>query len=298
VAPDGQPPADSQKPIFRSAVDLVSVSAVVRDRKGRVVRGLDREDFLVLDGGRPARIVEFRSSDTGPVSLALLFDVSGSMSIGAKLDDARQAAHHVLSTLEPATGDEAALFTFDTSLRELAPFTADLDRLREGLDQLNPYGATSLFDAVADTARRVVTRDVKRRAVIVLTDGVDTSSRMTAAEVSGIASEIDVPVFIIAAVSPLEHPAAASPLGASRPEEEGLDSLSAWTGGELFVVSAPSHASVAARRIVADLRHQYLIAFEASAVPGWHPLEIRTRDRDHSVRARSGYTRARGRPSV
>jgi VWFA-related protein len=143
----------------------------------------------------------------------------------------------------------------------------------------------------------VVTRDMKRRAVIVLTDGVDTASRRTPAEVSGIASEIDVPVFIIAAMSPLDRPAQEA-MGDERRDEEGLNSLAAWTGGELFVVSAPSHASVAARRILADLRHQYLIAFEASAAPGWHPVEIRTRDRDLSVRARSGYSRARGRPSV
>jgi VWFA-related protein len=264
-------------------VSLVSVTAVVRDRRGRVVRDLERDDFLVLDAGRPARIVEFRPAANGPVSVALLVDVSGSMQVASKLADARGVAHHILSTLEPAAGDEAAVYAFDSRLRAVQPFTEDLSRLREALDRIEPYGSTSLYDAVAETARQIVTGDSRRRAVIVLTDGVDTSSRRTAVEVSSIASAIDVPVFVVAAVSPLDHQQMEA-------EGDGLDSLARWTGGALFVTSTAAHASVAARAILADLRHQYLIAFESSGQPGWHSLEVRTRDPNLRVRARGGYT--------
>ena len=68
-----------------------------------------------------------------------------------------------------------------------------------------------------------------------------------------------------------------------------LTDLAQWTGGELFVTSMPSQTSVAARRIVDELRHQYLLAFEPGGNPGWHPLEVRARDRKLTVRARSGY---------
>jgi hypothetical protein len=70
----------------------------------------------------------------------------------------------------------------------------------------------------------------------------------------------------------------------------GLRDLARWTGGELYTMSAPAHTSLAAREIVSELRHQYLLAFEASPRPGWRSLEIKARSRDVTVRARSGYT--------
>jgi hypothetical protein len=121
-----------------------------------------------------------------------------------------------------------------------------------------------------------------------LTDGVDTHSRLTPGQVSGIASEIDVPVYVVAVMSPVDDPRTfEAPETAT---EGGLRDLARWTGGELFMVSAPAHTSVAARQIVSELRHQYLLAFEASPNPGWRSLEIKARSRDLVVRARSGYT--------
>jgi hypothetical protein len=120
---------------------------------------------------------------------------------------------------------------------------------------------------------------------VVFTDGVDTRSRQTAEQVSAIASGIDIPVYIVAVMSAVDDP---------RREREGevggpLTNLARLTGGEFFTTSAPAHASVAARQIVEELRHQYLLAFEASTRPGWRPLEVRARDSDLTVRARAGY---------
>jgi VWFA-related protein len=148
-----------------------------------------------------------------------------------------------------------------------------------------------LYDAIAETARTTATdarasgRLLQRSAVVVLTDGVDTRSRLAPEQVSAIASEIDVPVYIVAVLSPIDEAARED-----RDRETPLRSLARWTGGEMFAASAPAHASIAARQIVAELRHQYVLAFEASSRPGWRPLEVRARDRDHMVRARSGYT--------
>jgi hypothetical protein len=72
--------------------------------------------------------------------------------------------------------------------------------------------------------------------------------------------------------------------------EGPLRALARWTGGEMFVTSSPAHESVAARQIVDELRHQYVLAFNASPAKGWHPLDVKTKDRDLTVRARSGYT--------
>ena len=87
------------RPAFRSGVDLVSVSAVVTDRRGRLVTDLSREDFLVLDGGEPRSILDFWAHDAAAVSVALLIDASGSMRVGSKMTDARATAHQLLSWL-------------------------------------------------------------------------------------------------------------------------------------------------------------------------------------------------------
>ena len=280
--------AQTQRPTFHSAVDLVSVAAVVRDRHGRFAHNLRKEDFVIAEAGIRRDIVDFHADDNAPVRMALLFDVSGSMRLAARLDDSRQAARHVLSALRLGGGDEAAVFSFDMNLQSLQPFTSDPGAIETALSRVAPYGQTSLYDAIAQTARRVAdTRpgDPHRRAVVVLTDGIDTSSLMTPAEVSAISSAIDVPVYVMAVASDVDRDAMARIGGI----ESTLRTLSRWTGGDLFVTSAPAHESVAARQIVDELRHQYLLAFTATPGAGWHALDVKTKDRDLTVRARSGY---------
>jgi Ca-activated chloride channel family protein len=284
-----EPPAQGQ-PTFRSGVDVVSVGATVRDRRGRLVSGLTAGDFVVLDGGQPRDITGFESERV-PVSLAILFDISGSMDIGDRTTAARFAAHHVISWLEQGR-DEAALFAFDSRLHEVAPFTVDTRALQGALGEVDPFGATSLHDAIADTAKKISERANRRRAIVVLTDGIDTASRLTPAEVSGIASEIDVPVYVIAVVLPIDNPdVGGRPADADEvPASVGtIRELAAWTGGELFYASTPSDTSKVARQVVRELRQQYLIAFEPSGGAGWHPIEIRTTRKNLTVRARGGY---------
>jgi len=94
-----QTSSSAAKPTFRSAVDLVSIAAVVRDRHGRFARGLRKEDFVIEEGGARRDVIEFHADDNAPVRVALLFDVSGSMRLATRLEDARQTARHLLSAL-------------------------------------------------------------------------------------------------------------------------------------------------------------------------------------------------------
>jgi Ca-activated chloride channel homolog len=295
---DAQQPDQAPRATFKSAVDLVSIAAVVRDRHGRFARDLKQDDFVVLEGRESRPIVEFHAAQDAPVRVALLFDVSGSMRLGSKLEEARQAARHVVGALnlDSTSRDEAAVFSFDMNLQALQPFTADSSQIETALSRVKPYGQTSLYDAIAQTARNVAEAspgDRHRRAVIVLTDGVDTSSEMTPAEVSSIASSIDVPVYVVTVASPLDYAAGNEPLNDPKVVREGkLRTLAHWTGGELFVVSAPAHESMAARQIVDELRHQYVLGVSASAASreGWRQLSVHIKDRDFTVRARSGYS--------
>jgi VWFA-related protein len=294
-------PSQNPAPRFKSAVDLVSVSAVVRDKKGRFVPHLSREDFIVVEGGERRPIVGFNAEADGPVKVAVLFDISGSMRVGTKAVDAQQAARHLFSSLKK--DDQAALFAFDTQLEKVTGFTTDFKGLEARVDKVEPpFGQTSLFDAIAETAKAVADsvgggtgRVPQRSAIVVLTDGIDTKSRLTAQEVSAIASSIDVPVYIIAVMSPVDDPR--NPDYGTGALSSGLTDLARWTGGDFFIAISPAHASIAARQIIGEMRNQYMLAFEASARAGWRALEVRARDREHVVRARSGYTAGGGTPS-
>ena len=296
VSAQTQPP-EQAVPRFRSSVDIVSVAAVVRDRKGRFVTDLSKKDFQIVEAGQPRDIIDFRAEVNGPVKMAVLMDVSGSMRMAKRTEDARRAAEHIFANL--VTADEAAVFSFDTMLAEVQTFTSSREKLLASLTDIDPpFGQTSLYDAIASTARMVAdasksgpTPLPQRSAVVVITDGVDTRSRMKPEDVSLIASGIDVPVYIFAVVASVDDPrenederrvAAAS----------NLQELARSTGGELLISSSPAQASIAARQIISELRHQYVLAFEASARTGWRPLEIRTRKDNHVVRARSGYNGA------
>ena len=288
------------RPVFKSAVDLVSGAAVVRDKRGRFMKGLRKDDFIVEEAGRRRDIEQFEAEDDAPVRVALLFDVSGSMRVAAHIEEARQAARQVLASMRLSTktvDDEAAVFSFDMNLQSLQPFTADPGAIEHALARVAPYGQTSLYDAIGQTARHVADTapgDPHRRAVIVLTDGIDTSSEMTPEQVAAIAAAIDVPVYVVAVVSPLDHAGTSSAVDGPAGEREGvLRTLARWTGGELFVTSAPAQQSLAARQIVDELRHQYVLAFSSSrAGSGWRALSVRVRDKDATVRARSGYAAA------
>jgi VWFA-related protein len=214
-----------------------------------------------------------------------------------RMKNAREAATQILSWLREE-GDAAAVFTFDTQLIQISPFRSGVTELPEELALVKPFGATSLHDAIARTAQKVASRESLRRAVVVFTDGKDNASKLTPGEVSGIASSIDVPVYIIGIVPSIDNPTSRDALlGADHSAlARSLSSLSEWTGGRTFVVSTIVERSQMARQLVEELRHQYLIAFEASTLPGWHPLVVRMRDKDLTVRARSGYIAGQSRP--
>jgi Ca-activated chloride channel family protein len=284
----GQQP-DVQIPSFKAGIELVTVTATVRDRKGRLVRGLEARDFEIFDNGERRTITDFRS-EPSPISLAILFDISGSMRTADRMLAAKFAAHHVLSWLEPGR-DEAALLTFDSRLHEVVPFTVDTRALQGALGEVDPFGATSLHDAIAEAAQKSAQRTGRRRAVVVVTDGVDTASGLSPSQVSGIASAIDVPVYILATVLPIDHKGreSALPTESLAGPDGTVEDLARWTGGAFFYVSTPADTSNAARQVLDELRQQYVIAFEPATATGWRPLEIRTRDKDMNVRARSGY---------
>jgi VWFA-related protein len=262
-----------QELVFKSSADRVTVAVVARDRHGRPMTGLSAGDFEILADGESRKILDFHNGEDA-VSVALLVDASGSMRIAPKLQLSVDVARLLLATLKEGV-DEAGLFVFDTAVRNSHPFTSEFESIRVALDTIHPYGSTSLYDAIAKTSYELSLRP-GRRALVVLTDGVDTSSRLTAAEVSDVASGIDMPVYIVN-------------VGGSAGDAAGnLADLARLSGGAFLPVRNASDGSVATRQIVTDLRHQYVLAFEPHPAPGWHQIEVRAARRV-TLQARSGY---------
>jgi VWFA-related protein len=221
--------------------------------------------------------------------VAILVDMSGSMRIGAKIAMARRAYDSVLSRLHEGH-DEVALFTFDASLHERQDFTRDVSKLRGALSNFEPFGTTSLYDATAATARRLAARSATHKAIIVLTDGLDTSSMLSAREVSGLASSIDVPVYVVATVPSLDQRLMMEASERSPPSESAdLRDLAEWTGGQFMFASTFVETVNTASSLIDELRQQYVLAIEAANGREWRRIDVRVRRPSAIVKARSGY---------
>ena len=282
-------------PTFTSGVDMVTVHVTVRDRRGRIVRDLAPADFRLIDSGFGRRIEDVFASDAA-LSIAVLVDVSGSMALDRNIDRARHAVDALAGALQPGR-DELALFTFDTVLQEIRPFTSDLDRIGAPALAESPYGKTSLYDAIADAATLVARRSNRHRALLVVTDGVDNGSLRTAGEVSGAASAIAVQVHVITVGGSLDRRAgiggAAGAGGAAA--AASLADLARWTGGSVRAAGTRDDLLAALDELLSGLRHQYVLTFQPGFRRGWHPIEIRTADDSLVVHARGGYVAGRAR---
>lgn len=273
------PAAQESIATFRSRINYVSMTAVVRDRQGRSVRSLARDDFRVVDAGQSRSIVDVRSEASAPASIALLIDGSGSMRLGGADAASVRISEAVLRSLD-ARRDEAALFSFDRRLITLQEFTGDLGAVRRSLRDVESWGSTSLFDAIGGTAGIVATKTQNRRAVVVFTDGADNASAYTPDEIAAAASAIDVPVYVFAV---------GSSYGETVHVDAPLVELARLTGGAFYRAHDAVSEASAIRALVDELRHQYVLSFESAEQHGWHAVEVTTRDRTLRVRTRRYY---------
>src|SRR5262245_37715540 len=255
AAPSAQSPTSERKVSFKSATDLVTIQASVRDPRGRPMPGLTANDFEIRDNGELRPVFSVRN-DESPLSLAVLVDMSGSMRLSSKVSMVRQTYDALLSQLRPGE-DEAAIFTFDASLHQRRDFSNDPAQLKNALAEFEPFGTTSLYDATAETARRLSARSATRKAIIVLTDGIDTSSLMTAVEVSGLAAAIDVPVYVVATVPTIDRRTLTEDTRRTATSESGdLRDLANWTGGQVIFATTFTESTAVASGGASEPRQQ------------------------------------------
>lgn len=290
----GTLPATAKGQVLSFSVrsELVVFSATAIDDKGRPVTDLRREDFRIWDEGRAQQIVHFYGGKGLPARVLLLLDASGSMG-DKRVASSREAAKQLLLALSPE--DQVAVAGFDSRYWGVVAFTKDREVVRKGLDTITPFGSTALHDALDKGAHDIATWGEGRRAVVVLTDGIDTSSQKTAEEVIARSRALDVPIYVISVVSPLDDPSSQSFLGEKDAGQEAaaaetLARYASLSGGASFRVSTLTGVVLAAQQIATELKHQYRI--------GWDPTQgsapyrrvvVRSTRKGVIVRTRSGY---------
>ena len=186
--------SDPQSFKFRTGVELVNVHATVTDQSGRFVGGLNKDDFRVYDEEQLQAVTHF-SAERVPVSLGIVLDTSGSMD-GDKMIAARQALDKFLAQLVDPE-DEVFLYRFDNAPELVEGWTRDKRRVRESLNRIQPRGSTALYDAVVDAVRLAQQGHNRKKAVVILSDGNDTSSRTDVYAVKQLIRETEVLVYAI-----------------------------------------------------------------------------------------------------
>jgi len=188
------PVLDPQKFHFESRVDLVNVTVTVADATGRFVPGLTKDDFVLYEDDKPQPISLF-FNERVLVSLGIAIDTSGSMQ-GDKIDAARDALNRFLGQLlDPA--DEIFLYRFDDEVQLVQGWTANRDLLKRALGRISPRGATTLYDTVAQAVPLAETGKHRKKALVIISDGNDTSSHTTVPELKQMIRETEILVYAI-----------------------------------------------------------------------------------------------------
>lgn len=287
-------PVRAQVPTFGARSELVVLSATAVDERGRPVTNLKREDFRIFDEGAPQAILHFAVGAAAPARVLLLVDASGSMNAQLKTTSTRMAATQVLAALAP--DDQAALAGFDSTYWGVVAWTRDRAKIEEGLAGIKPFGATALHDALDRAARDLASHGEGRRAIVVITDGVDTASKETPEDVIARSRILDVPIYAVSVVSPLDDPRSgvfvgeSGTISAAAAGSALLERYASMSGGAAFVVSDFAGLKKAADVIALELRHQYRLGYAAPEGPArFRRVEVKTMRKGVVVRTRSGY---------
>ena len=281
---------------FTTEVKVVSVLVNVRTKQGEIVRNLTKDDFSLAENGRPQTIRYF-SRDTGlPLTIGLMVDTS--MSQVSVLDAERGASLRFLDQVLRENQDQMFIMQFDMSVQTPQPLTASRAKLNEALSYVNTPsrgdlsmqtgGGTLLYDAVLQASKEIMINQKNRKALILLTDGVDTGSEATAADAITAAQRADTLIYSILFSDPGAY-------GISFLGHEGrtvLMRMSRETGGGFFEVSKKQTIEKIYPEIEEELRNQYSIGYtsdQPDAAGKYHKIQLTTKKSELMVQTRDGY---------
>jgi VWFA-related protein len=179
---------------FKSGVELINVTATVSDRSGRFAEGLSQQDFLVYEDDKPVEVTHF-SAERTPVSLGIVLDTSGSMA-GEKIESARSAIFNFLQALNDPD-DEFFMYRFSADPDLVHDWTDNRESISRNLRRVNAAGGTAMYDAVAEAVPMAQGGQNRKKAVVIISDGNDTNSRLDSGDVRQLVRETEVLVYAI-----------------------------------------------------------------------------------------------------
>jgi Ca-activated chloride channel homolog len=270
----------AQQPVFRSDTRVVPILATVQDTDGRLVPNLEREDFTVLDSGKPQEISVFQNT-IEPFTVVVMLDFSGSMTANLKL--LKQGTEQFLLRMLP--DDKGQVGAFSDKIMFSGRFTNNRDSLIGALEDLQYGNPTALFDAIDASMDKLEGID-GRKVVLVFTDGDDNYSRKSYAAVRDRARQKDVMVYAIGLHSVV--------FGQVTKPDANLRKLSDATGGGYFELNKTDELGPTFTRVAQELHSLYLLGFAPEKLDGKeHKLEVRLKKPTMKVRARTSYVAAR-----
>ena len=250
-------------------VNAVVVPVTVRDSKGRVVKGVARNKFHLSVDGYPVPIRDLHLENDLPISLGFILDTSGSMA-GRKLEGSRNLVMAFLK--ERRQEDQLALWTFgNEQVIERFPFGMGWYLLPRMLETIKPWSTTALYDMVRRVPEVMEKADHHRRAAILLTDGVDNDSEISAGEATEIAEGLETPIYVLGVEPPPQTD------GGATSYEEILTLIADASGGHYRRIPRAEEMPNAARTLLEELSSRYILTFTTSGVGQrkWRPIEVR-----------------------
>src|SRR3989442_636467 len=231
-------------------VDLVLVPVTITDPMNRLVTGLDKDNFSLFEGKEAQEIRHFSSEDA-PVSLGVIFDMSGSMS--SKIERAREAVMEFFKTANPQ--DEFFMIAFSDKPQEISDFTQSVEEIQGKLLYTIPKGRTALLDAIYLGVSKMRQAKFSKKALLIISDGGDNHSRYTEGEIKSLAKESDVLIY---AIGIYDHyfPTEEERLGPAL-----LTEISELTGGRTFIIYKPQHLARAGTKNCIQLRKQNMLGY-------------------------------------
>ena len=247
--PAGMTVRPAGKPIKKD-VDFVLVSVTVTDDWNRIVTGLEKENFAVMEGSQVQEVAHFSSEDA-PISLGVVFDMSGSMS--EKITKAREAVVEFFKTANPQ--DEFFMITFNDRPELASDFTTSVEDIQGKLVFTVPRGRTALLDAIYMGLAKMKDAHNPKKALLIISDGGDNHSRYTENEIKSGVKEADVQIYAIGlfTVNPVQQEEINGPTL--------LSDVTEVTGGRMFTVRDPNELADVATKIGVELRNQYVLGY-------------------------------------
>ena len=288
---------------FTLDVKVVNVVATVKDRDGRLVSTLGKDDFILAEDGRRQEIRYFAHQTDLPLTIGLLIDTSGSQQ--ALIPQERSAGLHFFRSVLRPRKDLAFLMSFDRNVELLQDYTSSLQLLERGLDGLevevpaggfhpNPTGgrkqtSTALYDAVYLAADEMFRNQVGRKAVVVISDGYDVGSKVSLKQAVEAAQRADIVLY---SVQYIDRYFAAQGYFNFGSGAGALRKMSEQTGGTAFKVSRGNRLAEIFRRIEEEMRSQYSLGYSPSrglGAPGFRKISLKSPRRGLKIQARDGY---------